>query len=135
MFAKKKEAMTTSGEDSEHQNVSHSTAPVDVFQKIARAITKMVTQQTFDKISMVLAEVIGTGMLMFFGCAGAVGWPDIPRPFGISTPLNFGLTVMMIIQIFGHISYALLNPAVSICAVVNNLISVKVSANQLISEV
>lgn len=75
---------------------------------------------------MILAEVIGTGMLMFFGCMGAVMWDG---PQGIVTPINFGLTVMMIIQTFGHISSALLNPAVSICAVVNNIISVKVNSS------
>jgi aquaporin rerated protein, invertebrate len=82
-------------------------------------------QKLLDKACMVLAEVIGTGMLMFFGCMGTVGWGGVPA--GIGAPINFGLTVMIIIQTFGHISLAILNPAVTVCAVVNDMISFKVS--------
>jgi glycerol uptake facilitator-like aquaporin len=42
------------------------------------------------------------------------------------SPLNFGLTVMFIIQLFGHISYAIINPAVVIAAIVHKLISIRV---------
>lgn len=73
--------------------------------------------------AFVLAELIGTAALLFFGCAGAVHWKGDP---GMATPFNFGITVMAIIQTFGHISFALLNPAVNLLAVVYNLISVKV---------
>lgn len=73
---------------------------------------------------MVLAEVLGTATLMFLGCAGTLHWNGPPPSF--IPPLNFGMTVAYIIQIFGHISYAILNPAVAICAVINNLISIKV---------
>lgn len=34
---------------------------------------------------------------------------------------------MFIIQMFGHISYAIINPSVAIAAIVHKLISVKVS--------
>lgn len=93
---------------------------VDVAQK-----KKRVTN--YEIFSMVLAEVIGTAMLVLFGCMGAVWWgkepPRMPTP-----QLNFGLTVMLIIHIFGHISYALINPAVTIAAVVNKLITWQVSS-------
>lgn len=105
------------------QEAQSSPSPVtDSFQKPSKLIAGIISQGTFDKACMILAEVIGTGMLLFFGCAGSIFWDGPP---GISTPINFGLTVMMIIQTFGHISFALLNPAVSICAVVNKIISVK----------
>lgn len=74
---------------------------------------------------MVLAETIGTALLVLFGCMGAIHWdgpPSMPTP-----QLNFGLTVMFIVHIFGHISYALINPAVTVAAVVCQLISWQVS--------
>jgi aquaporin related protein len=41
--------------------------------------------------------------------------------------LVFGLTVMMMIQIFGHISYAIINPSIVITAVVNKVIDIKMA--------
>lgn len=87
-------------------------------------ITKFMKPKTFDKVCMVLGEFLGTASLLFFGCAGTVHWDGPPVP--MQPPVSFGLTVMMVIQMFGHISFALLNPAVVICAVINNLISIKV---------
>lgn len=81
-------------------------------------------QKTFDNVCMVLAELIGTGLLVFLGCMGCVPMNGIPT--AITTVFNFGFTIMMIIQIFGHISFAILNPAVTVAAVVNKLITVKV---------
>ena len=86
---------------------------------------KMMKQKTFDNLCMVLAEFIGTGILVFFGCMGCVPMTGITSTMSIV--LNFGFTVMMIVQIFGHISFAILNPAVTIAAVVNKLITVKVN--------
>lgn len=84
-------------------------------------------QKTFDNVCMVLAELLGTGILVFFGCMGCVPMNGIP--LAMTTVINFGFTVMMIIQIFGHISFAILNPAVTVAAVVNKLITVKVILN------
>lgn len=53
---------------------------------------------TLDKISVFLAEVIGTGLLVFLGCMGCIGGlGGIPTHLQIC--LNFGLTVMIIIQV------------------------------------
>lgn len=67
----------------------------------------------FDKLPAFLAELIGTGLLLFFGCAGCIPW------FGsnhLQIVLNFGLAVMAVVQIFGCISGAHFNPAVTIAA-------------------
>jgi aquaporin related protein len=90
----------------------------------SKFITKLLPQKSFDKISIVLGEVLGTATLVFFGCASTVYWNGPPS--GIGPMLTFGLTVMMVIQTFGHVSMALLNPAVTVCAVINKLLSVKV---------
>lgn len=96
------------------------------FGGTSKLITNIIPQKKFDNVCMVLAEVLGTGSLLFFGCAGTIHWNG--PPLSIIPPLNFGLTVMMIIQIFGHISFALLNPAVNIAAVVYKQITWQVSA-------
>lgn len=97
---------------------------------------------SFHIFCMILGEFIGTFMLLFFGCMLQVPMLMIPTP--LMRFILFGLLVMMIIQVkfernsielklnlvflqtVGHISYAILNPAVTIAAVTNNLISVKV---------
>jgi aquaporin rerated protein, invertebrate len=90
----------------------------------SKFIVKVLPQKTFDKIAIVLGEVLGTATLVFFGCASTVHWNG--QPSGIGPMLTFGLTVMMVIQTFGHVSMALLNPAVTVCAVINKMLSVKV---------
>lgn len=76
-------------------------------------------------ITKFTAEVIGTAFLLFGGCMGCFSWgPELPS---IQCGLSFGLTVMTIIQCYGHISGAHLNPAVTLAAVVFRLISIPVN--------
>lgn len=71
---------------------------------------------TVDKMSIFLAEFIGTALLVFLGCMGCVsGLGSEPTPH-LLTAIAFGLVVMMIIQIFGCVSGAHLNPAVTVGA-------------------
>lgn len=107
------------------QSMGTSRTSSDSFRDRSRFVPRMIGPKTFDKICMVLAEVLGTATLMFFGCMANV--PMAGLPLGINPPITFGLTVMMIIQMFGHISVAILNPAVAIAAVVYDLISIKVT--------
>lgn len=67
----------------------------------------------FDKLPAFLAEFIGTGLLLFFGCAGCVTWNGNTH---LQIVLNFGLAVMFVVQIFACISGAHFNPAVTIAA-------------------
>lgn len=80
---------------------------------------------TVDFIARFLAEVLGTGLLLFFGCAGSLAWQNKPADF--VGALVFGLVVMMIIQMFGDVSGAHLNPAVSLCALLYKTLSLPVN--------
>ncbi|KAK2584492.1 hypothetical protein KPH14_006866 [Odynerus spinipes] len=64
-----------------------------------------------------LAEMLGTSMLVFLGCMGCVGSLGVIPPH-LQITLNFGLSVMIVIQCFGHISDAHVNPAITVGAVV-----------------
>lgn len=74
--------------------------------------------------SKFVAEVLGTAFLMFGGCMGCLTWDTEPPPYmgGVS----FGLTVMILIQCYGHISGAHFNPAVTVAAIVFRSISIPV---------
>lgn len=38
----------------------------------------MPKSEIIDKICMICAEVIGTGLLVFFGCMGCIDWIQMP---------------------------------------------------------
>lgn len=79
---------------------------------------------TVDVTSRLLAECIGTAFLMLFGCASGLAWQNQPADF--VGALGFGLVVMIIVQCFGEISGAHVNPAVSLCALVHRTLSISV---------
>jgi aquaporin rerated protein, invertebrate len=82
-------------------------------------------QSVMDLMTLFLAEVIGTGLLVFLGCMGCVNGFGF-TPSHLSICLGFGLAVMLIINIFGCVSGAHLNPAVSVAAVIYKLIDIPV---------
>lgn len=118
--------MSTNVEIQAAQNSRQTLTSSESFRKGPTSyVPKMISGKYFDKTCMFLAEVLGTATLMFFGCMANV--PINGAVPALAPPITFGLTVMMIIQMFGHVSFALLNPAVTITAVVYDLISIKVT--------
>lgn len=83
-------------------------------------------QSHLDLLIVFLAECIGTGLLVFIGCLGAVPTAHGPPPH-ISVALGFGLAVMLIINIFGMVTGAHLNPVVTLGAYIYKLVSIPVS--------
>ena len=61
------------------------------------------------------AEVIGTFVLVFFGC-GSITYAGTAEAFSTTTTigLTFGLAVMVMVYAFGRVSGAHFNPAVSV---------------------
>ncbi|XP_050510894.1 aquaporin AQPAe.a-like isoform X1 [Diabrotica virgifera virgifera] len=76
-----------------------------------------------NAVTMFASEFIGTGLLMFIGCMGCVPEFDNPAAVHHMASLTFGLVILLIIQTFGHISGAHLNPAVTFAAVFMKLVS------------
>ena|SRR5690349_18445730 len=82
-------------------------------------------QSHLDLLTVFLAETIATGLLVFLGCMGCVSGPHFV-PTHLTICLNFGLAVMLILNIFGMVSGGHLNPAVTLAAVVYKAISIPV---------
>lgn len=73
--------------------------------------------------TMFMSEFIATGLMVFLGCMGCIKEVDNPPPTHHMTSLSFGLVILLIIQGFGHISGAHLNPAVTLCALLINVVT------------
>ncbi|KAM7360210.1 aquaporin AQPcic-like isoform 1-T1 [Cochliomyia hominivorax] len=71
---------------------------------------------TFDLISCLLGEFFGAALLLFLGCMGCSGHNNSL----LQMALNFGFTVMLIIQCFGCVSGAHLNPVITVAAYIMN---------------
>lgn len=109
-------------------------------------------QRTLDTLAIFLAEVIGTGLLVFLGCMGCIaGFPNVPSHLQIC--LNFGLAVMLIINIFGCVSGSLiwihfksliiilpyvlgahLNPAVTLAALVYKHVNLSMALIYMVAQ-
>ncbi|KAL1491229.1 hypothetical protein ABEB36_011858 [Hypothenemus hampei] len=70
-----------------------------------------------------MSELLATALLMFLGCMGCIPQTDNPPAVHHMSALSFGLVVIVIIQIFGHVSGAHLNPAVTIATILLKMIS------------
>ncbi|XP_076760085.1 aquaporin AQPAe.a [Xylocopa sonorina] len=68
--------------------------------------------------TMFIAEVVGTGALLFIGCMGSLGAMGPTPPPALQSSMAFGMTVNLLIMMLGHISGAHMNPAVTIGAVI-----------------
>ncbi|MGY2704540.1 MULTISPECIES: MIP/aquaporin family protein [unclassified Nocardioides] len=70
------------------------------------------------------AEVIGTFVLVFFGCGSVVYASNTRAPSTITTVgLTFGIAVMVMAYAFGRVSGGHFNPAVSVGAAIGGRIS------------
>ncbi|XP_019764160.1 aquaporin AQPAe.a isoform X2 [Dendroctonus ponderosae] len=81
-----------------------------------------------------MSELLGTALLMFLGCMGCAPQADNPPASHYLPSLSFGLVVLLIIQIFGHISGAHLNPAVTLSTVIFKMLSPAMGAVYIMAQ-
>lgn len=87
--------------------------------------------QTVHSISVLsilrvfLSELLATALMLFMGCSGGLDWGQ--GTHGFLSSISFGFMVAILIQSFGHISGAHLNPCVTISAVLMKVIAAPVS--------
>ncbi|XP_045480591.1 aquaporin AQPcic-like isoform X1 [Harmonia axyridis] len=75
-------------------------------------------------LALFFAELIGTMILMFVGCASCISFNEDPAvPHHIKS-LGFGFAVHVAIQVVGHITACHINPAVSITSLLLRKINI-----------
>lgn len=79
-----------------------------------------------ENLSLFLSELLGTALLVFLGCSSCLTWSS-SGPVELHVVLSFGIAVLICVQIFGCVSGAHINPAVTVAALVYKLISIPVS--------
>lgn len=78
-------------------------------------------------LKIFVSELVATALLLFLGCSGGLDWDH--GTHGFLASLSFGLTVTILVQSFGHISGAHLNPCVTIAAVLMKITAAPVGYN------
>lgn len=79
-----------------------------------------------DNVTIFLAELFGTALLVFMGCSSCLSWYENATPDVLRIILSFGMAVLIIVQTFGCVSGAHVNPVVTAAAFIYNLIDIKV---------
>lgn len=87
-----------------------------------------------DKICCFLSELIGTSLLVFLGCMGCVQTPPFNNSY-FQLCLNFGLVVMVVVQCFGCVSGSHINPAVTLAALVYEMVSLPMAVVYICGQV
>lgn len=82
----------------------------------------------------IVAEFVSTALLLLIGCMTIMPIDGLPYQNSVHGPLGFGFVVMINIQIFGHISGAFMNPAVTLAALLYGIISIPRAIAYVVAE-
>lgn len=77
-------------------------------------------------VSVFLAELFGTAILVYLCCSGGLLWRATGPVSSLQSALTSGIAALIAIQIFGSISGAHINPAVTTAAFIYESINFKV---------
>ncbi|XP_017777700.1 PREDICTED: aquaporin AQPAn.G-like isoform X2 [Nicrophorus vespilloides] len=92
------------------------------------------TYQQPNMIALLVAEFLGTALLLFLGCMGCITGYEETYISHYMPSITFGLTIMIIIQIFGHISGAHLNPAVTLVSYIFGHLDLKTAGIYVVGQ-
>ncbi|XP_067634434.1 aquaporin AQPcic-like isoform X2 [Eurosta solidaginis] len=93
-----------------------------------------VEHSTMDRICEFLGETIGTALLVFLGCTGCAHDKNIENS-PILSQINIALVVIAMVQCFGCVSGAHLNPAITLAVYVYDMISFKMTIAYFIAQI
>ncbi|XP_017040696.1 aquaporin isoform X2 [Drosophila ficusphila] len=99
----------------------------------SRSTCWLLQRRHMDNISIVMAEMIATAMLMFLGCMGCIENSAFSNS-NFQSSLNFGFVVLICIQCFGSVCGAHLNPAVTLATYVYNMISLPMALAYFVAQ-
>lgn len=71
---------------------------------MAKSSTKSVLYS--ENVTIFLSELLGTALLVFFGCSSCINWDENSHVDHLRIFLSFGFAVLMAVQIFGCVSGA-----------------------------
>jgi len=85
-----------------------------------------------ESIKKYMAEIIGTMVLVLFGCGSAAIAGSVLGTFGIA--MAFGLSIVAMAYVIGNISGCHINPAVSIAMLIDKRLSLKDFLGYVVSQ-
>lgn len=78
-----------------HQDLDNGPGPEYVFVLFVDTIWELQK----GTMTMFMAEIVGTGILIFIGCMGCIGTMGVVPPSPMQTAIIFGLTINLIIMV------------------------------------
>jgi MIP family channel proteins len=85
-------------------------------------------------LRVLLSELLGTFILVFFGSLSVVGSNGIGVPPILVVPFGFGFALLAGIVLFGHISGAHFNPAVTLGALIDRRLDVVAAIGYVVAQ-
>lgn len=109
--------------------------PVELQDKVEKSTVWQETSQwCAEHARPIWAEFLSTAMLLFLGCMSCVSETTHDTIPAMYSAWGFGMTVLFNIQIFGHISGAQMNPAVTITSVIRGYTTVPIAVAYIIAQ-
>ncbi|CAH1402031.1 unnamed protein product [Nezara viridula] len=69
---------------------------------------------TAQGVKAVVAEVVGTALLVLLGCGSCLSWGAFAAPTPLQIAIAFGFIIASMVQTIGHVSGCNINPAVTV---------------------